>query len=133
MSLRGLGCVKTRLSQGRAELFSHCFLPREVAGAIGFDQDEIETEILRASSTSEFSHSRINNGHAEVAAVCRLVPTADIAPPYTSRSASCREGSAPVEAFGPGYAPFNQEASQIQRQKRASQWCAGDLHQPLNG
>ncbi len=40
-------------------------------------------------------------------------------------------GSVPVEAFGPGYASFNQEASQIQRQKRASQWCAGDLHQPL--
>jgi hypothetical protein len=37
--------------------FLNCVLPREVAAAIGFRNDEIETEILRASSTSEFSHS----------------------------------------------------------------------------
>src|SRR6266446_9982432 len=38
MSASGPGCVKTRLSQGRAELFSNCLLLTEVASAIGFPQ-----------------------------------------------------------------------------------------------
>ena len=57
MSASGPGCVKTRLRQGRADCFLNCLLPREVASAIGFHSDEIETEILLASSTPEFSHS----------------------------------------------------------------------------
>jgi hypothetical protein len=37
--------------------FLNCLLPTEVASAIGFRIDEIETEILHASWASEFSHS----------------------------------------------------------------------------
>src|SRR5258708_6506114 len=57
MSGWGPGCVKTHLSRGRAELFSQLSSRRRSRGAIGFHNDEIETEILRAGSTSEFSHS----------------------------------------------------------------------------
>jgi hypothetical protein len=57
MSLLGPGCVKTRLSQGRAELFSQLPSPKRSRGAIGSHNDETETEILRATSKSEFSHS----------------------------------------------------------------------------
>jgi hypothetical protein len=49
--------VKTRLSEGRVELFSQLPLLTKVADAIGFHTDELETKILRASSTPEFSHS----------------------------------------------------------------------------
>ena len=44
------GCVKTHLAKGRAELFSQLPLPTAPIGAIGFQSDEIEIEILRASS-----------------------------------------------------------------------------------
>ena len=57
MSALGPGGVKTHLSRGRAELFSQLSSRRRSRGAIGFHNDEIETEILRAGSTSEFSHS----------------------------------------------------------------------------
>jgi len=40
-------------------------------------------------------------------------------------------GSVPVEAFGPGYAPFNQKPHRFSGKSAPSQWCAGDLHQPL--
>jgi len=50
------GCVKTHLSEGRSELL-YCPLPAALASAIGLRVDEIEMEILRASSASGFSHS----------------------------------------------------------------------------
>jgi hypothetical protein len=53
----GPGCVKTRLSRGRAELFSQLLSASSTTSAIGIRNDEIEMEILRASSASEFSHS----------------------------------------------------------------------------
>jgi hypothetical protein len=43
------GCVKSRVSQGNAELFLNCRLPTEVASAIGFRIDETETDILHAN------------------------------------------------------------------------------------
>jgi hypothetical protein len=51
------GCVKTRLGEGCAELFSQLPSSEEVAGTIDSHIDEIEMEILHASWTSEFSHS----------------------------------------------------------------------------
>jgi hypothetical protein len=38
-------------------LFLNCPPPAAPISAIGFHSDEIEIEILRASSASEFSHS----------------------------------------------------------------------------
>ena len=51
------GCVKTRLSRGRSELFSQLPTAAASTSVIGFCNDQIEMEILRASSASEFSHS----------------------------------------------------------------------------
>jgi len=51
------GCVKTRLNEGRAELFSQLPSSDRSCQCIGCCIDEIETEILHASWASEFSHS----------------------------------------------------------------------------
>ena len=51
------GCVKTRPSRGRSELFPNCLPSAASTSAISFRNDEIEMEILHASSASEFSHS----------------------------------------------------------------------------
>jgi hypothetical protein len=51
------GCVKTRLGEGCAELFSQLSSSAEVASTIDSHIDEIEMEVLHASWTSEFSHS----------------------------------------------------------------------------
>jgi hypothetical protein len=53
----GPGCVKTHLSRGRSELYSQLPSASSTTSAIGIRNDEIEMEILRASSASEFSHS----------------------------------------------------------------------------
>ena len=51
--------MKTRLKEGRAELFLNGLLPIEAASEFGFCIDEIETEILLVSWASEFSHSLV--------------------------------------------------------------------------
>jgi hypothetical protein len=57
----------------------NCLLPAAPASAIGIRNDEIEMEILRASSASEFSHSL---GHKLTCraknATSALPPKADI-------------------------------------------------------
>ncbi len=58
VSALGLGRVKTHLSQGRTELFSQLLSPSRSCQRNRFSTTtKSETEILRASSTSEFSHS----------------------------------------------------------------------------
>src|ERR1035437_5129055 len=56
MSAKGRGCVKRDRAKDAQNCFLNCLLLTEVASAIGFRIDEIETEILHASSTLEFSH-----------------------------------------------------------------------------
>ena len=51
------GCVKTRLGEGRAELFSQLPSSERVTSTIDSYIDEIEMEVLHASWASEFSHS----------------------------------------------------------------------------
>jgi hypothetical protein len=49
MTAWGQGCVKTRLSQGRSELFSQSASAGSTYQCDGFRTDEIEIEILGAS------------------------------------------------------------------------------------
>jgi hypothetical protein len=74
-----MGCVKTRLSRGRAELFSQLPSASSTTSAIGIRNDEIEMEILRASSASEFSHSLGQSRHFDgLPMTSGLPPEADI-------------------------------------------------------
>ena len=57
MTALGLGCVKMRAREERAELFSLCLLPTVVASGFVFQIDEVESKILSGISLSEFSHS----------------------------------------------------------------------------
>ena len=59
--------------------FLNCLLPTEVASAIGFRIDEIETEILHASWALEFSHSLGQSRHFDRAPLTSgLFPVSDI-------------------------------------------------------
>jgi hypothetical protein len=51
------GCVKTRLREGCAELFSQLPYSERSCQHNPFHIDEIEMEVLHASWTSDFSHS----------------------------------------------------------------------------
>jgi hypothetical protein len=55
-------------------VFSICLLPAASTSAIGFRNDEIEMEILRASLEFEFSHSLGQKQKLGLMARCPLLP-----------------------------------------------------------